>query len=302
MATVQFTVLKSSAVLELQLLAALWGGSFLLLRMLAPAFGPFFLIESRVLAGLMVLLPFLVFSPGLKELLAHWRAIALLSLTNMCLPFCLLAFASLYLGAGTVSILNATVPFFAAATGFFLFGERLGIAAVTGLITGFTGVVLLMAGDVGTIAVSDTLVAFGAGLTAAFFYGYSANVINHRLLGVSGLAITTGSLLCTSIYLLPTLIWFRPESMPESRLWLGVLLLGTVCTGLPYLIFYRLIMRIGAYQTLTVTYLVPVFSLFYGMILLAERVTLVMLFGALMVMLGVAITTGRLRLFSPRSK
>ena len=288
--------------LELLLLASLWGGSFLLLRVTAPSFGPIFLIEMRVLMGLVVLLPILLISGKQKELIANWRTIALVSLTNMCLPFCLLAFASLSLGAGMISILNATVPFFAAAIGLMLFGQKVSMAAASGLIVGFSGVVVLMAGDSQSTGAGTTLLAFAAGLAAALCYGFSTNVINHRLLGVSGLAITTGSLFFTVIYLLPVLFWNLPDTLPGTTMWLYVFILGTACTGLAYVLFYRLIMRMGAYQTLTVTYLVPVFSMLYGFFLLAEVVTGVMLGGSLLVLLGVAVTTGRLKLLPIRSQ
>ena len=292
--------LSSRNIIELLLLASLWGGSFLLLRVTAPAFGPVFLIEMRVLMGLVVLLPIMLFSGKQKELIANWRTIALVSLTNMCLPFCLLAFASLSLNAGMISILNATVPFFAAVTGIVLFGQRLTVTAFSGLLIGFAGVVVLMAGDTRATGMGTGLLAFAAGLAAAFLYGFSTNIINRSLLGVSGLAITTGSLFCTVVYLLPVLALFPPEAPPAGVMWLYVFILGAACTGLAYVLFYRLIMRMGAYQTLTVTYLVPVFSMLYGAILLAESVTSIMIMGAVLVLLGVAVTTGRLNFLTSR--
>jgi len=249
----------------------------------------------RVLTGLVVLLPILLYSGKLKELISNWQILSLLSLTNMCLPFCVLAFTSLYLGAGTISILNATVPFFAATTGYFLFGQKVTLLSAFGLLLGFAGVVVLMAGDKQSAASGMALLAFAAGLLAALMYGFSTNIINNRLLGVSGLAITTGSLFFSVLYLLPlVLTWFRPEKLPGGVMWLYVLILGTVCTGLPYIMFYRLILRIGAYRSLTVTYLVPVFSILYGALLLAEPITGVMVLGASLVLLGIAVTTGRL--------
>ncbi|MBT8145943.1 MAG: DMT family transporter, partial [Gammaproteobacteria bacterium] len=237
-----------------------------------------------------------------KELFANWRVIALVSLTNMCLPFCLLAFASLSLGAGMISILNATVPFFAAAIGLMLFGQKVTLVAASGLVVGFSGVVVLMAGDSQSAGSSTALLAFAAGMAAAMCYGFSTNVINRRLLGVSGLAITTGSLFFTLVYLLPVSMWNLPDTLPDGRMWLYVFILGSACTGLAYVVFYRLIMRMGAYQTLTVTYLVPVFSMLYGYFLLAELVTGVMLAGAFLVLLGVAVTTGRLNFLPTRSQ
>jgi len=287
-----------SSLLELLVLAALWGGSFLLLRVTAPVFGPVFLIGIRVLMGLVVLLPILFFSGAYREFTANWRNIAILSLLNMCLPFCLIAYAAVSLGAGTVSILNATVPFFAAAFGYLLFRDRLSLVAIGGLVIGFSGVLVLMQGNNGvdsTIGLS----AFLAGLLAASCYGFSTHLINRNLAGVSGMAITAGSLVFSSLYLSPILLLTVPEELPGPRIWAEVFILGTFCTGLPYLLFYRLVMRIGAYRTLTVTYLVPVFSIFYGVTLLGETVTAAMAGGSLLVLAGIAVTTGRLQRWFP---
>jgi len=288
--------MSTRSLLELLLLAALWGGSFLLLRVASPAFGPIFLISARVAMGLTVILPVLLATGRLREFFRHWRIIALVSLTNMCLPFCLLAFASLSLGAGMISILNATVPFFAATSGLLLFGERLPAGAAGGLLLGFAGVVVLVAAD-GSQLGTGAMSAFAAGLVAALLYGLSTHLINRYLLGVSGLVITAGSLFFSTIYLSPAILWFWPVTVPGFGMWVNVFILGTACTGLAYVLFYRLITRVGSHRTLIVTYLVPVFSIGYGVVLLSEAVTPVMAIGALLVLLGVAITTSRLQVF-----
>lgn len=287
--------------LELLLLAVLWGGSFLLLRITSPVFGPIILIEIRVLIGLLVLLPFLFIYRQQHEIFAHWRAISFISLTNMCLPFCLLAFASLSIGAGLVSILNATVPFFAAIFGYLFFSDKLSRAAIAGLPIGFIGVVVLILADDSSLSLSGSGIAFLAGLGAASLYGLSTSMINRKLLGVSGLAITVGSLFCSTLYLLPFAIYRFPDQLPRGNIWFGVFILGALCTGLAYILFYRLIMRIGAYQTVTVTYLVPVFSIIFGMTFLGESLNMAMFFGCLMVLCGVAVTTGRLSISLFRS-
>ena len=138
--------------LELILLAALWGGSFVLLRVASPVFGPILLVELRVFTGLVVMLPLLFIYQQQHELIEHWRTIAIISLINMCFPFCLLAFSSLSLGAGLISILNATVPFFAAVLGFLIFTQKLSAAAMFGLFIGFMGVVILVLSGDGSVA------------------------------------------------------------------------------------------------------------------------------------------------------
>jgi len=283
-----------ASLLELLLLAALWGGSFNLLRVASPVFGPILLIELRVFTGLVVMFPFLYIYRQHHELFKHWRTIAIVSLINMCLPFCLLAFASLSIGAGLISILNATVPFFAALFGFLYFAQRLSRSAIIGLLIGFLGVLTLVLSDDLSVAMSGNLLAFLAAMLAASLYRLSTHIINQRLMGVSGLAITVGSLFFSTIFLIPLSITQIPEEMPTGNIWLSVIVLGVFCTGLAYILFYRLIMKIGVHQAVTVTYLVPVFSIFYGMMFLGETLTVAMILGCLMVLLGVAVTTSRL--------
>jgi len=278
---------------ELFLLAAIWGASFLFMRITAPVFGPVFLIELRVLVGLLVLLPFLFISGQPEELLRHWKIISVVGLTSMGLPFVLLAYTSLSLGAGLLSILNATVPFFAAVLGYIMYRERLGRAAKIGLVTGFTGVAVLALGDTSATGSNFNGLAFLAGLLAACLYGFSTNIINKHLLSVNGLTITTGSLAVSSLYLAPFAFTRIPDQMPGLAVWISVLALGAVCTGLAYILFYRLIGKIGAYRTVTVTFLVPVFSIFYGRVFLNESLSITLFAGSLLVLFGVAIATGR---------
>ncbi len=108
------------------------------------------------------------------------------------------------------------------------------------------------------------------------------------------MAITVGSLFFSTIFLIPLSITQIPEQMPTGNIWLSVIVLGMFCTGLTYILFYRLIKEIGVHQAVAVTYLVPVFSIFYGMMFLGETLTVAMILGCLMVLLGVAVTTGRL--------
>lgn len=280
--------------LELFLLSAIWGASFLFLRITSPVFGPVFLIEMRVLSALFVLLPLCLALGKHREAIQNWKTIFFISLFNMSLPFCLLAYATLSINAGFASIINATVPFFTAFLAFIFWRQRLSLVAIAGMVIGFIGVVVLMLDYSETSSTPGNLLAISAGLLASALYGAAANLTARHLAGVSGLAITTGSLLMAAICLLPFALWQRPEIMPSGAIWLNVIALGVVCTGLAYVIFYRLIGRIGSSRTVSATLLVPIFSIAWGKLFLSEDITLFMLFACGLVLFGVGLTTGKL--------
>ncbi len=279
---------------ELVLLSAIWGSSFLFLRITAPVFGPALLIELRVLSGLVFLLPVCIYLGKHTQAIANWRLIALVSLTNMTIPFCLLAFASMSIGAGFASILNSTVPFFAALIGYVFWGQRLSLLSVLGLFVGFAGVALLVLDPSGASGFAANGLAIAAGITASMFYGIAVNITAHKLQGISGLSITVGSLALTSLFLAPFALVFKPQVMPSGPIWLSVIALGVLCTGIAYLMFYRLIAKVGANRAITSTFLIPVFSILWGALFLGEQITASMFGGCFLVLVGIAMTTGKL--------
>ena len=280
---------------SLLLLSAIWGASFLFLRMTSAPFGPLFLIELRMLTALVALLPVFLITGKLDDLLQNWGKIFIASLITMAVPFCLLAFATLSIGAGLASIINASVPFFTAILGFLLFRQALSFLGVLGLVIGFAGVVVLAVEPAGSGGDSgEKLLAVAAGLVASFLYGLGANYTARYLQGISGLAITTGCLIYSSLYLAPFAYLQQPEVMPTGPIWWAVITLGAICTGLAFVMFYRLIARIGSTRTVTVTLLAPMFSIVWGWMILDEQLTLVMAFGSVLVLSGVAMTTGKI--------
>jgi drug/metabolite transporter (DMT)-like permease len=278
--------------IELLILSTIWGSSFLFLRIAAPVFGPVFLIEMRVVSGLVVMLPMCLLLGKVTELKQHWKMIFVVSLTNMAVPFCFFAYSALNAGAGLLSILNATVPFFTALIAFVFFQQRLARLGFFGLLVGFCGVVVLMLGPSESSGITSQL-AIPSALLACVLYGIALNLVAHKLQGVSGVAITTGGLFFSSLILLPFALIEQPEVMPQGSVWFSVLALGVVCTGFGYLLFYRLIARIGSQQAIMTTYLIPLFSILWGNLFLAESITLFMVFGGMLILAGVGMTTGR---------
>ncbi|MDG2420154.1 MAG: DMT family transporter [Gammaproteobacteria bacterium] len=278
---------------ELLILSAIWGSSFLFLRVASPAFGPIFLIEMRVLSGLVVLLPVFFFMGKYHELRSHWRMILLISLMNMAIPFCFFAYSALNMGAGLLSVINATVPIFTTVVGFLYFRNRMSKSGLGGLLVGLFGVVVLVFDPSETSGVTSYL-AIPSALIACALYGIAINLASYKLKEVSGITITTGSLFFSSILLLPFAVIAKPEVIPRGVIWLSVLALGIVCTGFGYILFYRLIGKIGPQKAIMTTYLIPLFSILWGSLFLAETVSISMLFGGMMVLMGVSLTTGRL--------
>ena len=275
---------------ELIFLSAIWGSSFLFLRLTSPVFGPIFLIEMRVLSGLAVLLPLVLFLGKLAEFQKHWKMIAAVSLMNMAIPFCFFAFSAVYIGAGLLSIINATVPIFSACVAYVVYKERLSRSSLLGLLIGFLGVVVLMFNPGESFGSSGWLAILSA-LLACLLYGAAINLTVNNLQGISGLTITAGGLFVSSLVLLPFALWARPEVLPVGNIWWSVFALGIVCTGFGFVMFYRLIDRIGAGRAIMTTYLIPVFSILWGNIFLGESVTLIMVVGCILVLLGVGLTT-----------
>jgi len=269
------------------LLAAMWGGSFLFMRIAAPVLGPVWLIAFRVLIAGLVLLPLVARRAQFGSLREHWRLLLLVGCLNAAAPFTLLAYASLQLTAGMTSILNATVPIFAALIGFAVYAEPFDLRRALGVALGFAGVVVLVgvrhdAGPVPALSVT-------AGLVAAVSYVFAANLAKRRLSHIPAVVFVTGSQLGAGMVLLPLLPLFPPAQAPGWGVIAAVVALAVVSTSLAFLIYFQLIREVGPQRTLSVTYLIPVFAIAWGAIWLDEALTLSMLAGGALILLGVAL-------------
>ena len=286
--------MKPRDLVDLVLLAALWGGSFLFMRYAAPAFGALPLMWLRVAIASVCLLPLLVWRGQIGALRAKARPIAVMGLFNSAFPFVLIAWATLSLTAGLASILHATVPIFTALIGAAWLRERLAPSRVTGLAIGMAGVALLAA-DKADFKPGGSGWALVAMMAAAACYGFAANYTRRYLTGVPSMANAAGSQFISALVLAPFALWTWPEHNPGPLPWLAAAALGIGCTGVAYLLFFRLIERIGASRAVTVTFLVPVFGTLWGALLLGESVTLSMLFGGVVVLAGTGLATGVIR-------
>ena len=276
---------------ELILLGAIWGASFLFMRSATPEFGAISLVIVRTGIAALCLLPLLIMSKNLLVVRQQWKTIFFVGLTNTAIPFCLFAYSTVHLGAGLASILNATAPMFGAIVAYFWLKDNLPATAVAGLVIGFFGVVVISVSRTG-VELSLAILPVLAALAATCLYGIAACFTKQYLSGINTLAIATGSQIFATIILLPLAFLSWPDTNPSYNAWMQVITLGVVCTGVAYILYFRLIANLGAAKAITVAYLVPVFGVFWGVIFLGEIVTPLMITGASLILLGVSLTTG----------
>ena len=285
---------------DLVLLGALWGASFLFMRIAAPEFGAVPAATMRVGVAMLFLVPLMLLRGQGPALRRHWKPMLGIGVLNSGLPFALFCFALLTLTSGAASVLNATVPMFGALVAWAWFGERPAGARIAGLVIGFLGVAMLASRSVGFHAGADgsllaPSLAIGACLGACVCYGISASAARRHLAGLPPLASAAGSQIGATLFLaLPALLTW-PARLPSPRAWLAVAVLGIACTGFAYVLFFRLIDTAGPTRALTVTFLVPVFAVVYGVAFLDEHVTGWMLLCAAVIVCGVALSTGLVR-------
>jgi drug/metabolite transporter (DMT)-like permease len=280
---------------ELVALAALWGASFLFMRIAVPEFGPVLASALRVAGAALLLLPLMACRGHAGALRQHWRPIAIVGLFNSALPFVLFAVAALAINAGLSSIFNATAPLWGALIAWLWLGDRLSALRVFGLVLGFAGIVFL-AWDKASLRPGEhgvsAAVAIGACLLATLCYGFAANYTRKRLSGVPPLATAAGSQMSAAALLALPALGFAPTAMPGAAAWASLAALALLCTAVAYLLYFRLIAHIGAPRAITVTYLIPVFAVLWGALFLGEAVTLPMAFGCAVILAGTALASG----------
>ena len=281
--------------LQLLFLAALWGGSFLFMRMAAPVIGPAILIEFRLLFAALFLLVVALLLKRKLHTAKHWKHYAILGWFNSALPFLLFAYAAQTISASLLSILNATAPIWGTVLIALRFKKAITLKNTAGLILGIAGVALLVGFDP-NLLVPGSDIAVMAAIGAAFSYGI-ASCYAQGAKSVEPFANAHGSMWAATILLIPLLPLFPAQSTTDTTIITSIILLGVLCTGVAYLLYFRLIADVGAPSALTVTYLVPVFGVLWGNLFLDEPIGWHTLLGGGIILTGTALVTG----FSPRT-
>jgi drug/metabolite transporter (DMT)-like permease len=275
--------------IELTVLGAIWGASFLFMRVSAREFGALPLVEVRLSLGALILLPVL-WAGRAHFRREHFWPLVLISAINSAIPFSLFAWAAQRAPAGIGAITNATAVMFTALVAFMFYGEHITRRRAIGLLAGFVGVAVLASGKTAGASVWSAALA---GTFAAFLYGIGGNLIRRKLAGIPSGAVAAGTLVSASILLAPFAIASWPSAPIPLHSWVSALLLGVLCTGIAYFFYFRLIYRIGAPRASTVTYLVPLFGVVWAWIVLGEPLTLTMAIAGALILGGVALSQQR---------
>ncbi len=282
--------MRHREVAALLTLAALWGGSFLAVRLAAPAFGPFALIDARVLLAAAALLLYVLLRRQRVAVRLRWRGYLLLGAVNAAAPFTLIAYAELQLTASLAAILNATTPLFAALIAAVWLREALTTRKVGGLVLGLLGVALVV-GWSSLPLTSATFLAAGASLLAAFCYALGGVMVKARFSATPSLTLAVGQQLGAGIVLLPLAASHLPAAMPSADAILAMLYLALAGTAFAYLLYFHLVARVGPSNTLSVTLLAPVFGVLWSVLFLAEAISATTIVGLVVVLAGVLLAT-----------
>jgi len=280
--------------IRLVTLAAIWGASFLFMRMGGPDFGVIPLIALRVGIAALLLLPVLRNARARSEFKTGAWPLFVVGVTNSALPFCLLTYAALYMSASVDSILNATAPLWTAVIAFFWLNVPLKRTQVIGLLVGFVGVAILAGHEIGEGG-AGALGAVVAAILATLSYGFAANYSKRRLAAVAPLVSAFGSQLFAAIVLAPGAIVYWPQTPIHLTNWVAVVLLGSLCTAVAYILYFRLVRNAGAQYAASVNFLVPIFGVMWGAIFLHEHLTLRTGLGCLVILIGTGLTTGKIK-------
>lgn len=276
--------------LQLCLLAAIWGSSFMLMLITVPEFGIWGMVELRALLAALILLPIVWARKQLSALRVHYKEIIVVGLFNTAIPFCFFGYGALHLPASLTALLNGTASIFGALLAWLWLREQVTGFAKVGFLCGFVGVFLLSYESLTLDGVS--IFPVFACLVATFCYGFAVCYFKKYLPDAKPMPVAAGSQIVSAIVLLPMVFMFPVSTMPSTDAWLAAIILAVFCTGFAYMLYFDLIVKIGAAKAIYVGYMVPVFGLLWGWSLLDERISLYMLSGAGVILFGIALTSG----------
>lgn len=287
--------MTTASLARLLLLSAIWGSSFMLMRVAVPAVGPVALIGARVMLAALILTAFgLLMKKSLAGQKNYGRYLRL-GILNSAIPFMLIGYAVKFLPAGLLSILNATTPIWGALLGLVLTRTTVTRKTALGLTLGVIGVALLVGLDHANLPAGSGL-AIIAALGASFCYALSAHDARYNPVSDPFL-LALGSMWAATLVITPAVPFYLPDIWPPAHIIASIAMLGIVSSGVAYLLYFRLVSDIGPAPALTVTFLIPVFGVFFGVVFLDETIGWHTVIGSAVIISGTVLVTN----FDPRS-
>lgn len=286
--------MSHASAFRLLLLSMIWGSSFVFYKIAIADMAPTLVAALRVAIGALFLASLFAITRKQTQVAKRWKLISAIALFASALPFTLVAYASMTVSASVLVIINATAPIWAALVALVWTRAVPSPLTLLGLLLGLAGVAIIVGMDNNNLAAQGTGLGIAAALGAAACYGIATNMAKQLGSDIDPLTNAFGCLLLGSFILLPFVPFNLPEQMPAIGSWLAVLGVGVLCSGVAYLLYFRLVMDIGPTSALTVTFLTPVFGVLWGYLFLGETVGWHTLIGGMVVLAGTglaAITT-----------
>ena len=271
------------------ILGAVWGSAFMFIKIATPELGPIALVNIRLAVAGLIFIPFLLQQKYLKHFRRNFKNILVLSVINTALPFSLFAYASLESSSNMLSILNGTTAIMAVVISTIWLKIRLNFFQIMGVFIGLFGIVVLANPDNVYISMKATIFC----LSAAFCYALSANYIQKFAYKTNTIVLIGWSLVIATVLLLPITFFNLPSQLPSNNVIFSILWLGVISTGVAFLGYVRLIEKVGAVKTATVAYFIPVFGVIWGYVFLGEPITLQILIGMILILIGIVFTNKR---------
>ena len=271
------------------ILGAVWGSAFMFIKIATPELGPIALVNIRLAVAGLIFIPFLLQQKYLKHFRSNLKNILVLSVINTALPFSLFAYASLESSSNMLSILNGTTAIMAVVISTIWLKIRLNFFQIMGVFIGLFGIIVLANPDNVYISMKATIFC----LSAAFCYALSANYIQKFAYKTNTIVLIGWSLVIASVLLLPITFFNLPSQFPSNNVIFSILWLGVISTGVAFLGYVRLIEKVGAVKTATVAYFIPVFGVIWGYVFLGEPITLQILIGMILILIGIVFTNKR---------
>ena len=275
---------------SLLLLASVWGASFLFMRIATPELGPFMTTELRVLIAALALLGYAAIIRYRSQFFQRWKQYLIVGALNAAIPFVLICTAELHVTASLAAILNATTPLFTALVAWAWVKDPLGVKKIIGLLTGILGVAILVGWS--PMPVDATLLySVLCSLLAALSYAFAGIYSSRAFKGIKPLEVAIGQQIGASLLLLPLALIYWPDHMPSTPAVLSIAGLAILCTAMAYLVFFKLINNVGPVKTVSVTYLVPIFGVIWGVAFLHETVSLTTFIGLAVIFISIVLVT-----------
>lgn len=275
----------------LTLLGAIWGASFIFIRIAVEPFGPIFMMLIRVALSSLLLYGYAKLTSVELQIRQHWRKFLILGALSSAIPFTLIGFSELTLTGSMAAILNSTTPLFTTFVAAYFLNERLTVYKIIGAVMGIIGVSFIVGGSP-IVLNSAFIIATLASLGAALCYAFGGVYAKRAFEGVNNMTMSTGQMVGATVVLFPFSVVSIPQhAIPMDAIW-ALMALSIFATVFAYRLYYYLIISAGPTKALTVTLLVPVFGVIWGAFLLNEPISSGMIVGLALIMLSVGLVTG----------